>query len=215
MKELELSSIELEKCANEYFDKMIEKDPNFIDNCSDDWIFDEEEWFYDQFDAYIERKLTVDFLNMCKAIWIRHYDELHAYDDYSKIIISGDPFNKIIELQRDLLPAQKYLCNEPWASNLTEEQAKDRLSKFKSINNALVDILKTLGTLSDELRLENLDKKIKVYFNTVINTKNDCKFSKYTVNGDKILLEYIWYEPMCWDGYHKTAVITINDLLIY
>ena len=149
----ELSLIELEKYANEYFDKMFEIDPNFIDNCSDSWIFDAEEWFYDQFDEYIERNF--DFLNMCKAIWKRHYDELHAYDDYSNIITYGSVFNKVVDLQRDLLPAQKYLCHTPWASHLTEEQAQKRLEKFKSINNALADILKTLGTLSKELRLEN------------------------------------------------------------
>lgn len=152
---IELSLIELEKYANEYFDKMIEKDPKFIDNCSDSWIFDAEEWFYNQFDEYIERKSTVDFLNMCRAIWRRYYDELHAYDDYSKIITSGDLFNKIVELQKDLCPAQKYLCHEPWASHLTEEQAKDRLEKFKSINGALVDILKTLGTVMNDLRWED------------------------------------------------------------
>ena len=151
----ELSLIELEKYANEYFDKMIEKNPKFIDNCSDSWIYDAEEWFYDQFDVYIERKLTFDFLNMCKAIWKRHYDELHAYDDYSNIITYGSAFNKVVDLQRDLCPAQKYLCHEPWASHLTEEQAQKRLEKFKSINNALADILKTLGDLSKELRLEN------------------------------------------------------------
>ena len=149
----ELSLIELEKYANEYFDKMFEIDPNFIDNCSDSWIFDAEEWLYDQFDEYIERNF--DFLNMCKAIWKRHYDELHAYDDYSNIITYGSAFNKVVDLQRDLLPAQKYLCHAPWASHLTEEQAQKRLEKFKSINNALADILKTLGTLSKELRLEN------------------------------------------------------------
>ena len=153
MKELNL--IELEKYANEYFDKMIEKDPNFIDNCSDSWIFDAEEWFYNQFDEYVERKLVVDFLNMCRAIWKRHYDELHAYDDYSKIITSGDLFNKIIELQRDLCPAQKYLCHEPWASHLTEKQAKERLEKFKSINGALADVLKTLRSVMNDLRWED------------------------------------------------------------
>lgn len=152
---IELSLIELEKYANEYFDKMLEKDPKFIDNCSDSWIYDAEEWFYDQFDVYIERKLVVDFLNMCRAIWKRHYDELYAYDDYSKILTSGDLFNKIVDLQRDLCPAQKYLCHEPWASHLTEEQAKERLAKFKSINGALADILKTLGTVMDELRWED------------------------------------------------------------
>jgi hypothetical protein len=151
----ELSLIELEKYANEYFDKMFESDPNFIDNCSDSWIFDAEEWFYDQFDEYFERKLTFDFLNICKAIWKRHYDELHAYDDYSNIITYGSAFNKVVDLQRDLCPAQKYLCHEPWASHLTEEQAQKRLEKFKSINTALADILKTLGDLSKELRLEN------------------------------------------------------------
>lgn len=151
----ELSLIELEKYANEYFDKMFENDPNFIDNCSDSWIFDAEEWFYDQFDEYFERKLTFDFLNVCKAIWKRHYDELHAYDDYSNIITYGSVFNKVIDLQRDLCPAQKYLCHAPWASHLTEEQAQKRLEKFKSINTALADILKTLGDLSKELRLEN------------------------------------------------------------
>ena len=155
MKELELSLIELEKYANKYFDKMFESDPNFIDNCSDSWIFDAEEWFYDQFDEYFERKLTFDFLNVCKAIWKRHYDELHAYDDYSNIITYGSVFNKVIDLQRDLCPAQKYLCHAPWASHLTEEQAQKRLEKFKSINTALADILKTLGDLSKELRLEN------------------------------------------------------------
>lgn len=152
---IELSLIELEKYANEYFDKMLEKDPKFIDNCSDSWIYDAEEWFYDQFDVYIERKLVVDFLNMCRAIWKRHYDELYAYDDYSKILTSGDLFNKIVDLQRDLCPAQKYLCHEPWASHLTEEQAKERLAKFKSINGALADVLKTLGTVMDELRWED------------------------------------------------------------
>ena len=152
---IELSLIELEKYANEYFDKMMEKDPKFIDNCSDSWIYDAEEWFYDQFDVYIERKLVVDFLNMCRAIWKRHYDELYAYEDYSKILTSGDLFNKIVELQRDLCPAQKYLCHEPWASHLTEEQAKKRLEKFKSINGALADVLKTLGTVMDELRWED------------------------------------------------------------
>lgn len=152
---IELSLIELEKYANEYFDKMMEKDPKFIDNCSDSWIYDAEEWFYDQFDVYIERKLVVDFLNMCRAIWKRHYDELYAYEDYSKILTSGDLFNKIVELQRDLCPAQKYLCHEPWASHLTEEQAKERLAKFKSINGALADVLKTLGTVMDELRWED------------------------------------------------------------
>ena len=151
----ELSLIELEKYANEYFDKMFESDSNFIDNCSDSWIFDAEEWFYNQFDEYIERKLTCDFLNMCKAIWKRHYDELHAYDDYSNIITCGSVFSKVVDLQIDLCPAQKYLCHAPWASHLTEEQAQKRLEKFKSINNALADILKTLGTLSKELRLEN------------------------------------------------------------
>lgn len=151
----ELSLIELEKYANEYFDKMIEKDPKFIDNCSDSWIYDAEEWFYDQFNEYIERKLTVDFLNVCKAIRRHHYDKLHAYDDYSNIITYGSVFNKVVDLQRDLYPAQKYLCHEPWASHLTEEQAKERLEKFKSINKALEDILKTLVTLSKELRLEN------------------------------------------------------------
>ena len=149
----ELSLIELEKYANEYFDKMLESDPKFIDNCSDSWILDAEEWFYDQFDEYIERNF--DFLNMCKTIWKRHYDELHAYDEYSNIITYGSAFNKVVDLQRDLLPAQKYLCHAPWASHLTEEQAQKRLEKFKSINNALADILKTLGTLSKELRLEN------------------------------------------------------------
>ena len=152
---IELSLIELEKYANKYFDTMIEKDPKFIDNCSDSWIYDAEEWFYDQFDVYIERKLVVDFLNMCRAIWKRHYDELHAYDDYSKIITSGDLFNKIVELQRDLCPAQKYLCHEPWASHLTTEQTKDRLEKFKSINGALADIIKTLGVVMNELRWED------------------------------------------------------------
>ena len=152
---IELSLLELEKYANEYFDKMIEKDPNFIDNCSDSWIYDAEEWFYDQFDVYIERKLMVDFLNVCRSIWKRHYDELHAYEDYSKIITSGDLFNKIVDLQRDLCPAQKYLCHEPWASHLTEEQAKERLAKFKSINGALADVLKTLGTVMNELRWED------------------------------------------------------------
>lgn len=152
---IELSLIELEKYANEYFDKMLEKDPKFIDNCSDSWIYDAEEWFYDQFDVYIERKLVVDFLNMCRTIWKRHYDELYAYDDYSKILTSGDLFNKIVDLQRDLCPAQKYLCHEPWASHLTEEQAKERLEKFKSINGALADVLKTLGTVMDELRWED------------------------------------------------------------
>ena len=152
---IELSLIELEKYANKYFDTMIEKDPKFIDNCSDSWIYDAEEWFYDQFDVYIERKLVTDFLNMCRAIWKRHYDELHAYEDYSKIITSGDLFNKIVELQRDLYPAQKYLCHEPWASHLTPEQAKDRLEKFKSINGGLADILKILGTVMNDLRWED------------------------------------------------------------
>lgn len=152
---IELSLIELEKYANKYFDTMIEKDPKFIDKCSDSWIYDAEEWFYDQFDVYIERKLVIDFLNMCRAIWKRHYDELHAYEDYSKIITSGDLFNKIVELQRDLYPAQKYLCHEPWASHLTEEQAKERLEKFKSINGGLADVLKTLGTVMNDLRWED------------------------------------------------------------
>lgn len=163
----ELSLIELEKYANEYFDKMFEIDPNFIDNCSDSWIFDAEEWFYDQFDEYIERNF--DFLNMCKAIWKRHYDELHAYDEYSNIITYGSAFNKVVDLQRDLLPAQKYLCHAPWASHLTEEQAQKRLEKFKSINNALADILKTLGTLSKELRLENPVE-------TICEAEDDAKF---------------------------------------
>ena len=167
MKELNL--IELEKYANEYFDTMIEKDPKFIDNCSDSWIFDAEEWFYEQFDEYIERKLTFDFLNMCKAIWKRHYDELHAYDEYSNKITYDYVFNKVVDLQRDLYPAQKYLCHAPWASHLTEEQAKKRLEKFKSINNALADILKTLGTLSKELRLENPVE-------TLCEAEDDTKF---------------------------------------
>lgn len=154
----ELSLLELEKYANEYFDKMIEKDPNFIDNCSDSWIYDAEEWFHmhdDLQDDFISTQSVNDFKNMCRAIWKRHYDELYAYDDYSKIITSGDLFNKIVELQRDLCPAQKYLCHEPWASHLTEKQAKDRLEKFKSINGALADVLKTLGTVMNDLRWED------------------------------------------------------------
>lgn len=152
---IELSLIELEKYANKYFDTMIEKDPKFIDNCSDSWIYDAEEWFYDQFDVYIERKLVTDFLNMCRAIWKRHYDELHAYEDYSKIVTSGDLFNKIVELQRDLYPAQKYLCHEPWASHLTEEQAKERLEKFRKLNSWISGALHVLKEISDELRWED------------------------------------------------------------
>lgn len=155
---IELSLIELEKYANEYFDTMLKKDPNFIDNCSDSWIYDAEEWFHmhdDLQDDFISTQSVNDFKNMCRAIWKRHYDELHAYEDYSKIITSGDLFNKIVDLQRDLCPAQKYLCHEPWASHLTEEQAKERLAKFKSINGALADVLKTLGTVMNELRWED------------------------------------------------------------
>ena len=169
MEELELSLLELEQYANEYFDKMIEKDPKFIDNCSDSWIYDAENWFFDKFDGKVKYISMYDFLNMCKANWKRHYDELHAYDDYSNIITYGSVFNKVVDLQRDLLPAQKYLCHAPWASHLTEEQAQKRLEKFKSINNTLADILKTLGTLSKELRLENPVE-------TICEAADDAKF---------------------------------------
>ena len=68
---------------------MIEKDPKFIDNCSDSWIYDAEEWFHmhdDLQDDFISTQSVNDFKTMCRAIWKRHYDELYAYDDYSKII---------------------------------------------------------------------------------------------------------------------------------
>ena len=85
MKELNL--IELEKYANDYFDKMMEKDPKFIDNCSDSWIYDAEEWFYNQFDEYIDRKLVVDFLNMCRVRCKRNYDDIYdsLYNDELEI----------------------------------------------------------------------------------------------------------------------------------
>ena len=155
---IELSLIELEKYANEYFDKMIEKDPKFIDNCSDSWIYDAKEWFHMHDDLqhdFISTQSVNDFKNMCRAIWKRHYDELYAYDDYSKIITSGDLFNKIVELQRDLYPAQKYLCHEPWASHLTEKQAKERLEKFRKLNSWISGALHVLKEISDELRWED------------------------------------------------------------
>ena len=155
---IELSLIELEKYANEYFDKMIEKDPKFIDNCSDSWIYDAEEWFHMHDDLqhdFISTQSVNDFKNMCRAIWKRHYDELYAYDDYSKIITSGDLFNKIVELQRDLFPAQKYLCHEPWASHLTEKQAKERLEKFRKLNSWISGALHVLKEISDDLRWED------------------------------------------------------------
>lgn len=155
---IELSLIELEEYANKYFDTMIEKDPKFIDNCSDSWIYDAEEWFHmhdDLQDDFISTQSVNDFKNMCRAIWKRHYDELHAYEDYSKIITSGDLFNKIVELQRDLYPAQKYLCHEPWASHLTPEQAKDRLEKFRKLNSWISGVLHVLKEITDELRWED------------------------------------------------------------
>ena len=82
--------------------------------------------------------------------------------NFMHIITYGSAFNKVVDLQRDLCPAQKYLCHEPWASHLTEEQAQKRLEKFKSINTALADILKTLGDLSKELLLENPVNEIDV-----------------------------------------------------
>ena len=84
-----------------------------------------------------------------------YYDELHAYEDYSKIITSGDLFNKIVELQRDVCSAQKYLCHEPWASHLTPEQAKDRLEKFRKLNIWINGTLYVLKKITDELRLED------------------------------------------------------------
>ena len=155
---IELSLIELEKYANKYFDTMIEKDPKFIDNCSDSWIYDAEEWFHkhdDLQDDFLSTQTVNDFKNMCRAIWKRYYDELYAYDEYSKIITSGDLFNKIVELQRDLYPAQKYLCHEPWASHLTEEQAKKRLEKFRKLNSWISGALHVLKEITDELRWED------------------------------------------------------------
>lgn len=155
---IELSLIELEKYANEYFDTMLKKDPKFIDNCSDSWIYDAEEWFHmhdNLQNDFISTQSVNDFKNMCRTIWKRHYDELYAYDEYSKIITSGDLFNKIVELQRDLYPAQKYLCHEPWASHLTEEQAKDRLEKFKKLNSWINGALHVLKEITDDLRWED------------------------------------------------------------
>lgn len=152
---IELSLIELEKYANKYFDTMIEKDPKFINNCSDSWIYDAEEWFYDQFDVYIERKLVTDFLNMCRAIWKRHYDELHAYEDYSKIITSGIIKDDILKIKTEIKNAEEFLCSEKYAKHLTFEQLAKRKDNFRKLNIWINGTLYVLKEITDELRLED------------------------------------------------------------
>lgn len=153
---IHLTTEEIEKYCKEYFNKMLEKDTDYFKHCTDSWIYDAEEWFYNQFDEYIDTKIVKDFKDTCRVIWQRMYDERYSYEEYSRVMVSSDIFQKILDLQLICCPAKKILCSEQYAKHLTKEQRIKREEIFEHINSSLVQILKGLDELSKDISSENI-----------------------------------------------------------
>lgn len=153
---IHLTTEEIEKYCNEYFNKMLEKDTDYFKHCTDSWIYDAEEWFYNQFDEYIDTKIVKDFKDTCRVIWQRMYNERYSYEEYSRVMASSDIFQKILDLQLICCPAKKILCSEQYAKHLTKEQRIKREEIFEHINSSLVQILKGLDELSKDISSENI-----------------------------------------------------------
>ena len=41
---IQLTTKQIEKYVNQYFDEMIAKDSNYIGNCDSSWIYDATDW---------------------------------------------------------------------------------------------------------------------------------------------------------------------------
>ena len=57
-----------------------------------------------------------------------------------------------------------------------------------------------------------MDTKIKKFFQQEINKDGDCKLVKWNLIDDNVFIYYIWFEPMCWDGYHKVTIVPMNEI---
>lgn len=153
---IHLTTEEIEKYCKEYFEEMLKKDTDYFKHCTDSWIYDAEEWFYNQFDEYIDTKIVKDFKDICRVIWQRMYDERYSYEEYSRIMTTNNIFQNIIDLQLICCPAKKFLCSEQYAKHLTKEQRIKREEIFERINSSLVQILKGLDELSKDISSENI-----------------------------------------------------------
>lgn len=151
---INLTFEEIAKYSKEYFEEMLKIDNEYFKHCSDSWIYDAEEWFYDQFDVHIDTKIVKDFKDTCRVIWQRMYDERYSYEEYSRVMVSNDIFQKILDLQLICCPAKKILCSEVYAKHLSKEQRIKREKIFECINSSLVQILKGLNELSDDIKSE-------------------------------------------------------------
>lgn len=151
---INLTFEEIAKYSKEYFEEMLKIDNEYFKHCSDSWIYDAEEWFYDQFNEYLDSEIVKDFKDTCRVIWQRMYDERYSYEEYSRVMVGSDIFQKILDLQHICCPAKKILCSEVYAKHLTKEQRIKREKIFECINSSLVQILKGLNELSDEIKSE-------------------------------------------------------------
>lgn len=70
---INLTFEEIEKYSKEYFEEKLKIDNEYFMLCGDSWICDAEEWFYNQFDEYIDTKIVKDFKDKCRVIWQRMY----------------------------------------------------------------------------------------------------------------------------------------------
>ena len=158
---IKLTTEQLENYVNQYFDKMIAEDPNYIDNCTSSWIHDATDWLcmreelqYDN----IESDSIKEFDKIARLKWSSLYNETYGYRDYSRIMSSKLYSQMIIELQRACCPAKKYLCSEQYTNHLTQEQRTEREEIFNSINSSLSQILNDLNKLSKILCSEDIEK---------------------------------------------------------
>ena len=85
---IQLTTEQIEKYVNQYFDEMIAKDSNYIGNCDSSWIYDATDWLCmrEEFQQdYIHEDSVREFANYSRVIWNKMYNERYAYDDYSNI----------------------------------------------------------------------------------------------------------------------------------
>jgi 5-methylthioribose kinase len=157
---IQLTTEQIEKYVNQYFDEMIAKDSNYIGNCDSSWIYDATDWLCmrEEFQQdYIHEDSVREFANYSRVIWNKMYNDLYAYDDYSNIIRTL-AFDHVTELQRICYPAKEILCSENYTKHLTKEQLTKREELFTRINSHLAPMLKDLNELSKELTTEKTEQ---------------------------------------------------------
>ena len=128
-----MTTEEIKQAVEEFFKIQLEKDPEYMDNVTDSWLYDAESWFITHTDKALSQEESYSFNKLVQEKFNELYDKQYGTRD------------ALFELDR-------VACDVKQISK-TFERIKHHFKKFPTFNDAISSTFETLQeylqTLSD------------------------------------------------------------------